>query len=128
MMHIAIVDGNPFIARQVKRFLGQAGHRVTLGKQDEPGASSPDSPQPDLVLIGQRTHEDCGWPCFNRWQETVPGLPLMLYALDDCNPGCLRLLAQAVAQAEEVLAGRRRSRSTLSMNPPMEDFDQCQIV
>ena len=83
-MHIAIVDRNPFIARQVEHLLEQNGYRATVCKGYDPGwVLIQDDMVPDLVLIGQRSSEVCGWPSFNHWQETGPDMPPMLYVLDD---------------------------------------------
>jgi len=110
MMHIAIIDRNPFIARQVKYRLEQAGYRATVCKQMDPGSVLEDGQTPDLVLIGQRSRDDCGWPCFNRWQQAVPGIPLMLYILDDCQAARITDLSQAVNQAQVSLARTPRPR------------------
>jgi len=110
MMHIAIIDRNPFIARQVKYRLEQAGYRATVCKHMDPGSVLEDGQAPDLVLIGQRSRDDCGWPCFNRWQQSVPGLPLMLYVLDDFQAGHMNGLCQAVSQAQVTLARKSHPR------------------
>lgn len=110
MMHITIVDQNPFIARQVKYLLEQAGHRVTICTRMDPGSALQQEQTPDLVLIGQRRRDDCGWPCFNRWQRTVPGVALMLYVLDDCQAALMNGLSQAVNQAQVTLARTPRKR------------------
>ena len=119
MMHIAILDRNPFIARQVKYRLEQAGYRATVCKHMDPGSILEDGQAPDLVLIGQRSRDDCGWPCFNRWQQSVPGLPLMLDVLDDCQADHMNGLCQAVGQAKVTLARTPRPRpaTTAATNP-----------
>ncbi len=58
----------------------------------------------DLILIGQRSSETCGWPCFIRWQKTAPHMPAMLYVLDACQASRMADLVQVVKQAPVTLA------------------------
>lgn len=106
MTRIAIVDENPSIARQLKHVLEQAGHQATLCRGFTPEPSQTAGGGPDLVLIGQRSHDADGWVCFNQWKETTPDLPLMLYVLDDCRTERMGVLVKAVNQAARGLMSR----------------------
>lgn len=129
MMHIAIDDRNPFIARQVQYLLEQNGYRATVRNGREPElVLRQGGLVPDLILIGQRSSEDCGWPCFNRWKESAPGLPLMLYVLDECRPGRMAVLLQAVRQAEVTLARTpRRDTSAQPTVTPRQEKDPIHV-
>lgn len=108
MLQIAVVDENPFIARQVGQLVERAGHCVMLCRTQAPHRILNQGNRPDLVLIGQRSRDENGWTWFTQWQETDPGRPLMLYVLDDCQPGGMSLLSQAL---EIALAEMRRPRT-----------------
>jgi hypothetical protein len=128
-MQIAIVDRNPFVARPVQHLLEQNGYRATIRNGREPELVLPQGGLvPDLILIGQRSSEDCRWPCFNRWQESAPGQPLMLYVLDDCQPGRMAVLLQAVHQAETDLARTpRRDTSASPTGTPQKGKDAIHV-
>lgn len=120
MLKIAVVDENPFIARLVGQMVQRAGHRALIRKARTPQCLLDQGVVPDLVLIGQRSRDEGGWDCFNHWQDREPGLPLMLYVLDDCRPGCMGMFGKALDQAVAVLGRLPRAdhRQQLSTAGP----------
>lgn len=99
MIKIAVVDPNPFIARQVGRLIRQSGHRSVICKNAAPHTALNEADDPDLVLVGRRRQDEFGWDRFNQWREAVPGLPALLYVLDDCSPGGMAGLGRIIDQA-----------------------------
>lgn len=107
MANLLLIDDMLFTGRFMKKALEHEAHPVSWIRDDLDAMDAGRAHGADLVLINQRCQKGAGWDIYNRLKEDAPGLPALLYFLEENKLSNVIWVLKAVDEALRCLQRRR---------------------